>query len=361
MNTVRARLEKIPGINLDDAPLSTRTTLHVGGRPEFTVFCATEHSFIEAVKIVDEAGLNPLFLGGGSNLLIADGDLPYVAIVLGFSEIHVRGNMVTASAGSVWDAVVDHAVNAGLGGIECLSGIPGSTGAVPVQNVGAYGVEVSDILTQVKLLDRRTQEVRWVPASDLELAYRHSRLKHQDQEIVLAAEFKLTRDGLSAPIRFGELSRVLGAEGMERFDAPRVRKEVLALRAAKGMLYNPDDHDSWSAGSFFTNPVVPVPLAEEIGAKVDSLMPMYPVAQEDQVKLSAAWLIEQAGFPKGYPMGTDSVVKASLSTKHTLALTNRGTAKAEDIAALAREIRAGVQERFGVLLEPEPVLIGIEL
>ncbi|MDO4910039.1 MAG: UDP-N-acetylmuramate dehydrogenase [Corynebacterium sp.] len=361
IQTVRAKLEKIPALILSDAPLSTRTTLHIGGRPLLTVIAQSEEAFINATRIIQSHDLRPLFMGGGSNLLVADGDIDYVAIVLDFKEISIDGKVLTAQAGAVWDEVVETAIDAGLGGVECLSGIPGSAGAVPVQNVGAYGVEISDILSRVKLYNRETDEIYWQDASELDLRYRHSRLKFQDKEIVLAAEFILTKGGLSVPIRFGELSRALGAEGLERFDAQRVRKEVLRLRAAKGMVYEEKDHDTWSAGSFFTNPIVPLELAQKISSMVDGTVPNYPVEQEGYVKLSAAWLIDNADFNKGYPLFNGKPgAAASLSTKHTLALTNRGNATAQDILALAREIRAGVEAKFGVSLVPEPVFVGLD-
>jgi UDP-N-acetylmuramate dehydrogenase len=258
----------------------------------------------------------------------------------------------------VWDEVVGQSVAAELGGLECLSGIPGSTGATPVQNVGAYGVEVGSRLRQVQLLDRRSGEVSWVEPSKLELGYRSSVLKHSDAAVVLAVEFDASTDGLSAPLAYRELFTALGAEEGERLPASQVREAVLGLRTGKAMVLDPYDHDTWSAGSFFTNPVVPddkLPavlgaIAEQLG---DVTVPQFPGS--GGTKLSAGWLIERAGFSKGYP-GEDA--PARLSTKHTLALTNRGSATSADVVSLARTVRDGVEAAFGVHLEPEPVTVG---
>ncbi|HHT31379.1 MAG TPA: UDP-N-acetylmuramate dehydrogenase, partial [Corynebacterium sp.] len=262
---------------------------------------------------------------------------------------------------------VEMSVAAGFGGLECLSGIPGSAGATPVQNVGAYGAEVSSTLEGVRLYDRRTGADEWVSPESLELAYRFSNLKFTARAVVLAVRFRLTVDGLSAPLRYGELAKRLGvgpeegASGEARRPVADVREAVLALRRGKGMVLDDADHDTWSAGSFFTNPIVGEAEVEGVrervasacGAEVAESMPSYPGG-----KLSAAWLIERAGFPKGHP---GEGAPARLSTKHTLALTNRGMATSADLIALAREIRDGVRDAFGVTLVPEPVWIGAEL
>ncbi|WP_306363217.1 UDP-N-acetylmuramate dehydrogenase [Nocardia sp. CC227C] len=269
---------------------------------------------------------------------------------------------VIAEAGANWDAVVAETVAAGYGGLECLSGIPGSAGATPVQNVGAYGVEVAHLLTRVQLLDRASGEIAWVDPAELGFGYRTSVLKHSDHAVVLAVEFALRADGSSAPLRYRELAAALGAEEGESRPAAEVRAGVLRLRAGKGMVLDPADHDTWSAGSFFTNPVVPAARVEEVRAAIaarlgsDVAVPTYPAP--DGVKFSAGWLIERAGFAKGFP---DESAPARLSTKHTLALTNRGAAKASDVVALARTVRDGVAERFGIRLEPEPVTVGLTL
>ena len=292
----------------------------------------------------------------------------------GASEIDIDTDtgLLRADAGVVWDDVVSASIDAGLGGIECLSGIPGSAGATPVQNVGAYGVEIADVLTRVLLLERATGTVEWVSADTLELGYRTSNLKHTGRGVVLAIELQLRTDGLSAPLRFGELARRLGvtvadaeAPGTVRRPASAVREAVLELRRGKGMVHDPADHDTWSAGSFFTNPVIATADAAAVrdavarlhGAAVADAMPCYP-AGEGHSKLSAAWLIERAGFVRGYP-GPEAPVR--LSTRHTLALTNRGGATTADLVGLAREVRAGVRDAFGVTLHPEPVWVGVDI
>ena len=363
---------------LDGVEFSQLTTFHLGGAPRAAMRAATGEAAAAVVRALDAAGVQLLIVGGGSNLLVTDEPLDVVAVIMGDDhlEIDASTGVLRAGAGAVWDEVVAASIDAGLGGLECLSGIPGSAGATPVQNVGAYGAEIADVLTRVQLFDRATGTVEWVPASALDLAYRYSNLKFTSRGVVLAVEFQLHTDGLSAPLRFGQLA---GKPGQRREPAA-VREEVLGLRRSKGMVHDPADHDTWSAGSFFTNPVVPETLADEIaqvvGADVAAGMPRFPVAAnavatsdagadvkntadtETLVKLSAAWLIDRAGFAKGYP-GEDA--PARLSTKHTLALTNRGAARAADVVTLARDVRAGVEKKFGVQLEPEPLWIGLEI
>ncbi|NUS42742.1 MAG: UDP-N-acetylmuramate dehydrogenase, partial [Mycobacteriaceae bacterium] len=269
---------------------------------------------------------------------------------------------VVAQAGADWDAVVSATVSAGLGGLECLSGIPGSAGATPVQNVGAYGVEVASALRRVRVLDRASGEVRWMAPGELAFGYRDSALKRNPgAAVVLAVEFGLHSDGLSAPVRYRELAAALGVAEGERAPVADVRAAVLALRARKAMVLDPADCDTWSAGSFFTNPIIRAErmstvlagISEAIGVNPDTI-PQYSAG--DGMKLSAGWLIERAGFAKGYP---GAGAPARLSTKHALALTNRGSATAADIAALAADVHAGVAAKFGVELEPEPVFVGL--
>ena len=368
-------LADIDGVTLDsETTFADLTTLRIGGAPLVTVRCASAEAAIAALAALDDASQDYLVVGGGSNLVVAEGQLDVVVVILDFEDIDVTvaNGLVRADAGAVWDDVVALTVECGLGGIECLSGIPGNAGAVPVQNVGAYGAETSDVLTQVYLYERATRTATWVPAADLELAYRYSNLKFTGRGVVLAIELQLTTDGLSTPLRFGQLTQNPG----ERRPVAEVREEVLKLRRGKGMVLDPEDHDTWSAGSFFTNPIVEPQLADSIQEAVRAArgdedadrMPRHVVGGtttsrergEDKEKLSAAWLIDRAGFAKGYP-GEESGAKATLSTKHTLALTNRGEATADDIVALAREIRAGVQKAFGVTLEPEPIWLGVEI
>nr|WP_274717230.1 UDP-N-acetylmuramate dehydrogenase [Corynebacterium hesseae] len=365
-------LADIDGVTLDsETTFADLTTLRIGGAPLVTVRCASAEAAIAALAALDDASQDYLVVGGGSNLVVAEGQLDVVVVILDFEDIDVSvaSGLVRADAGAVWDDVVALSVDCGLGGIECLSGIPGNAGAVPVQNVGAYGAETSDVLTQVYLYERATRTASWVPAADLELAYRYSNLKFTGRGVVLAVELQLTTDGLSRPLRFGQLTQNPG----ERRPVADVREDVLKLRRGKGMVLDPEDHDTWSAGSFFTNPIVEPELADSIQEAVRAArgdedadrMPRHVVPASGTTsgkmeKLSAAWLIERAGFAKGYP-GEESGAKATLSTKHTLALTNRGEATADDIVALARDIRAGVQKAFGVTLEPEPIWLGASI
>lgn len=377
--------------HVDGVEFAELTTFHLGGAPQAAVRVSTSEAAAAVVRVLDAAGVELLIVGGGSNLLVTDAPLDLVAVIMDDDHLQIvpSTGLLRAGAGAVWDEVVAASIDAGLGGLECLSGIPGSAGATPVQNVGAYGAEIADVLTRVQLLDRATGTVEWVPADALDLAYRYSNLKFTSRGVVLAVEFQLHTDGLSAPLRFGQLA---GEPGQRR-DPASVRKEVLGLRRSKGMVHDPADYDTWSAGSFFTNPVVPESLADEItqvvaaelGADEAAGMPRFPVEAgsmatgssatggsgaagacggeatgeaEALVKLSAAWLIDRAGFAKGYP---GEQAPARLSTKHTLALTNRGSARADDVVKLAREVRAGVYEKFGVELEPEPLWIGLEI
>nr|WP_246600515.1 UDP-N-acetylmuramate dehydrogenase [Skermania piniformis] len=342
-----------------DVALAELTTLRVGGPVPLLAECDSAEVLVETLRVVDAAGIPTLLVAGGSNLLIGDRGFPGVAVRIANAELELSDDRVVAGAGAVWDEVVAATVAAGAGGLECLSGIPGSAGATPVQNVGAYGVEVASLLRRVRLLDRRAGVVRWVTPDELGFGYRTSVLKRRDDAVVLAVEFALRPDGSSAPLRYGELARRLDAADGARRPAGMVRDAVLTLRRGKAMLLDPDDHDTWSVGSFFTNPVVPAAAAAEVLATIrarvgDIAIPQYPAAAG--TKLSAGWLIEQAGFGKGFP---GPAAPARLSTKHTLALTNRGTASAADLVELARTVRAGVAAAFGVTLEPEPVLVGV--
>nr|WP_223198576.1 UDP-N-acetylmuramate dehydrogenase [Solihabitans fulvus] len=346
-------------------PLAECTTLRLGGPATRFVRAASAAEVVAAVRAADTDGEPLLLLGGGSNLVVADGgfDGTVVQVASTGRQIDRVGDgrvELTVEAGESWDTVVAYAVSQGLGGLECLSGIPGLVGATPVQNVGAYGVEVAEVLTSVDLLDRRSGQVHHVLAGSLGLDYRTSRLKGTDSAVVLRARFALTAGGESAPIRYAELARVLGVAAGDRVPAELARQAVLELRRGKGMVLDEADNDTWSAGSFFTNPVldqatlsgVLIRIARRLGEDVQ--VPRYP-ADGGLVKLSAAWLIERAGFGRGH-LGPGG--RVSLSTKHTLALTNRGSASTEDLLELAREVRDGVRQAFGVELHPEPVLVG---
>jgi UDP-N-acetylmuramate dehydrogenase len=342
----------------ENVPLAPLTTLRVGPVAARVITCTSTDQVVASLRHLDASGSEPpLVLAGGSNVVISDALTDLTVIRLANNNIRVDGNVLHAEAAAAWDDVVVAAVESGLGGLECLSGIPGSTGATPVQNVGAYGVEVADAITRVRLLDRRSGEVRWAAADELGFGYRTSVLKHSDAATVLEVEFALDESGRSAPLRYGELVDALGAAAGERDDPAVVRAAVLALRAGKGMVLDEADHDTWSVGSFFTNPVVPQSVYRELAERCDHAVPNYPAP--DGVKLAAGWLVERAGFGKGYPDADGA--RCRLSTKHALALTNRGGASTEDVLALARTVRDGVWDVFGVTLIPEPVLVGCSL
>jgi UDP-N-acetylmuramate dehydrogenase len=350
--------------------LSSLTTSAVGGPAGQYVEARTEAEIIDAVRGADAAGEQVLIISGGSNLLISDDGFPGTVIRIaseGFivnAEDSCGGVAVVVQAGHNWDQLVDHAVHHAWSGIEALSGIPGSTGATPVQNVGAYGADVSQTIAAVRTWDRERNAVQTFTNSELKFGYRDSILKQttvngSPRYVVLTVEFQLPLGRMSAPIRYAELARSLGVETGQRAYANDVRREVLRLRASKGMVLDPADRDTFSTGSFFTNPVVP----EDVAGSLPETAPRYPAGRDGMVKLSAAWLIDHAGFGKGFGLEPDSVSggRASLSTKHTLAITNRGPARAEDMVAVAREVRAGVEGKFGIRLHPEPLLIGLQL
>ena len=334
--------------------LAELTTLRLGGPATELVEAHDEAELVEAVRSADEQGLPVLVVGGGSNLVVADDGFEGRVVVvrhggLGSEGDACGGAFVEVGAGENWDDVVATAVDRGWVGIEALSGIPGTTGATPIQNVGAYGQEVSQTLARVRTWDRLFKGVRTFAAADCGFGYRTSRFKQDPgRHVVLGVTFQLTLGDLGAPVEYAELARVLDIEVGQRAPAREVREAVLELRRSKGMVLDADDHDTWSTGSFFTNPVVPAEAVPE-GA------PTWPQA-DGLVKTSAAWLIERAGFAKGY--GNDRV---RLSSKHTLALTNRGGATTADLLALARELRDGVEQRFGIVLVNEPVLVGCAL
>ncbi|MEV0668667.1 UDP-N-acetylmuramate dehydrogenase [Mycobacterium sp. NPDC050441] len=348
----------------ESVALAPLTTLRVGPVARRVLTCASTDQLIDVLRAVSDP---ILVLAGGSNVVLADDlsdTMPDLTVVrVANTAITVEGDLVRAEAGAVFDDVVVASLQHGLGGLECLSGIPGSAGATPVQNVGAYGAEVADTISRVRLLDRRTGEVGWAAPEELKFGYRTSILKHSDAVIVLEVEFALDRAGRSAPLRYRELATALGVEPGERADPMRVRQTVLRLRAGKGMVLDAQDHDTWSVGSFFTNPVVSQAEFERVQATFQAAresaagqVPHYPAP--DGVKLAAGWLVEHAGFGKGYP---GDGAPARLSTKHALALTNRGEANTADVIALARAVQAGVLDRFGIMLHPEPILIGCDL
>ena len=365
--------------------LADLTTLRLGGPVGRFVETSTEADLIEAVRSADSAGEPLLVLGGGSNLVVADDGFPGVVVRDARRGIEVEsadscgGASVKVQAGAVWDDVVARSVAEGWIGVEALSGIPGSAGAAPVQNIGAYGQELSGVVAAVRTWDRQESRVRTLPLVDLAFGYRTSVLKRSLTEpgtswgptprfVVLDLSLQMYLGDLSAPIGYPELARRLGVAVGERARTPEVRAAVLELRRGKGMVLDAADHDTWSAGSFFTNPILTAAEADALPADA----PRYPVSSAQPArssgphsgavepgltKTSAAWLIEHAGFGRGFGLpGT-----VGLSTKHSLALTNRGGGTAADLLALARVIRDGVRAAYGVVLEPEPVLVGCAL
>ncbi len=347
-----------------DVDLAPFTTLRLGGPARRFVDATDSATAVRAVREVDAAAEPLLLLAGGSNLVIADAGFDGTAVRRASRGVEFDGSgVLRAAAGEDWEAVVAHTVEAGYGGLECLSGIPGSVGATPVQNVGAYGVELSDLLLDVELYDRGSGQTRTVTAAELGLGYRTSLLKGTDEAVVLAVRLALRPDGLSAPIRYGELARALDVEPGARVPAAAAREAVLALRRGKGMVLDAADRDTWSAGSFFTNPLLDSGQVARVLERIrdrlgsDVAVPQYP-GGPGCTKLSAAWLIERAGFRRGHPGPGGRV---ALSGKHTLALTHRGGATTADLLALAREVRDGVASCFDVTLRPEPVLVGCTL
>jgi UDP-N-acetylmuramate dehydrogenase len=346
-----------------DAPvlLRDRTTLRLGGPAREWVRATTEDELVAAVSDADAAGTPVLVLGGGSNLVVADEgfDGRVVEVATRGVSPDVEGDdatcggvVVRVAAGEVWDDLVATAVERGWVGIEALSGIPGSVGATPIQNVGAYGQEVAETVAMVRCWDRVSRSVRTIAAADCGFGYRSSRFKENPQRfVVLSVTFQFRLGDLGAPVRYAELARTLGVEPGRRPPMSSVRETVLGLRRGKGMVLDAADHDTWSAGSFFTNPF----LTPEQIRRLPAGAPRWE-QPDGTTKTSAAWLIERAGFGKGY--GTDRV---ALSTKHTLALTNRGGASTADLLALAGELQRGVHDRFGVWLVNEPVLVDCEL
>ena len=347
--------------------LADYTTVRLGGPARGFVRAGTEDELIDAVRAADAAGGPVLILGGGSNLVVSDegfdGTVVQVA-TRGVSRDTGPGGL-TVAAGEDWDAVVARSVAEGLAGLECLSGIPGLTGATPIQNVGAYGQEVAETITAVRVYDRVTGDVLDIPNERCDFGYRTSRFRGAGRFVVLSVTFRLAVQELSAPVRYPELAATLGVPVGGQVESAEARAAVIELRQRKGMVIDPADPDTRSVGSFFVNPVLDAPAlaAVEAAARARSgpqtRVPRFEVAGSGDglVKVPAAWLIEHAGFGKGYNPGDG----ARISAKHTLALVNAGTASTAALLALAREIRDGVRDAFGVSLVPEPVLVGVTL
>lgn len=330
--------------------------MQVGGVARELATATSNEEVVEAVRAIDARDEALLVLAGGSNVVVSDDGFDGTVVHVASHGLDIvddpscGGVSVTVQAGQPWDAVVEHAVQEGWVGLEALSGIPGSAGATPIQNVGAYGQEVAQTIARVRTFDRDEQAIRSFAAGDCDFGYRTSRFRRNPRFVVLDVMFQFTIGSLSAPIGYAELARTLGVDVGARAPLADVRAAVLTLRAGKGMVLDAADADTRSAGSFFTNPVL---TAQDAAAMPDEA-PRWR-QPDGRIKTSAAWLIEQAGFPRGY--GNE---RASLSAKHTLAITNRGAATAHDVIALADEIRQGVWARFAVALDPEPVLVGIE-
>nr|WP_196789489.1 UDP-N-acetylmuramate dehydrogenase [Streptomyces caniscabiei] len=352
-----------PVQELHDAPLAPLTTFRLGGPARRLITATTDDEVVAAVREADDTGTPLLLIGGGSNLVIGDQGFAGTALVIATKGFALDGTRLELAAGEVWTDAVARTVEAGLAGVECLAGIPGSAGATPIQNVGAYGQEVASTITEVVAYDRRTRETVTVPNTECAFSYRHSRFKDEPERyVVLRVRFELEdAGGLSGPIKYAETARTLGVEPGDRVPLADARETVLKLRAGKGMVLDPEDHDTWSAGSFFTNPILTDEQFAAFHARVreqlgdDVAPPAYP-AGDGHTKTSAAWLIDKAGFTKGYGAGP-----ARISTKHTLALTNRGAATTEDLLTLAREVVTGVREVFGITLVNEPVTVGVSL
>ena len=375
------------------ASFASLTTMRVGGSAERIFVAHTRGELVDrSIELWNEHE-DWLLLGGGSNTIISDEGYPGAVLLVRNEGIQETDDFrldddevrVRVQAGHDWDSVVVTTLARGWGGLEALSGIPGSAGAAPIQNIGAYGTELSDVLHSIEFLDAATHEVRRVHADELGLGYRDSALKRRELEgVVLSVDLVLSRAAegespLSAPVGYAQLAATLGVELGAVLPAREVRESVLALRSSKGMVLDAADHDTWSSGSFFTNPIVTQEFAKTLPAEAPKF-PMTPEAEhaiavpleaidnlaaylpeqptERWVKLSAAWLIEHSGIQKGFQFPGSG---AGISSKHTLAITNRGAATAEDVAELARYIRTRVQSEFGVHLIPEPNIYGLQI
>ena len=335
--------------------LSQYTSLRVGGPATKIVQVSTEAQIIAAIE---EAGDTPiLIMGGGTNVLIADKGFEGTVIRISNNSVQAEvdacsGATLTIGAGEDWDVFVQTTITSGFAGLETLSGIPGTVGASPIQNIGAYGHEVSEFITRVRTYDRQEKAVKTFTNSECQFSYRNSLFKsHPGRYVVLDVQFQIRRGEFSDPITYLELAKKLGVQPGDKAPVVATREAVLALRASKGMLLSTEDHDSWSAGSFFTHPII----SQQAADALPNAAPKWPL-NDGRVKISAAWLIENAGMHKG-----DEVGGARISTKHVLALTNAGDATAADIAELAKRARNQVKEIFGITLEAEVNLIGIEI
>ncbi len=375
-------IEPVPAVPSDRASTSPKsladlTTIGVGGEFDQLVEARSEEELVETIRRADESGLQLLFVGGGSNILASDDRFEGVVVRDARSDIRLvqeggcEGANLRVLGGTAWDELVVFSIENEWMGLEALSGIPGTVGAAPVQNIGAYGQEVATSVARVRVWDRAQSRPREFAGPELAFGYRTSILKESLRQgwgpspryIVLHVDLQLRIASLSAPIQYAQLARTLGVSPGKRVPSVDVRGAVLELRRSKGMVLDDSDRDTYSCGSFFTNPV----LTEEEAAALPPEAPRFSVSDasravlgaaaptfEGQVKTSAAWLIDHAGFSSGYAMPGP----AALSTKHCLALTNRGGATGAQLRDLARTIRDTVRDTFGVTLHPEPVVIG---
>ena len=336
--------------------LAPFTTFEIGGPARWFAEATSEADIQAALDFADARKLRLFVLGGGSNLLVSDAGFDGLVLHIALRGVDLSGSALSAAAGENWDALVARSVEAGFAGIECLSGIPGTVGGTPVQNVGAYGQEVSRTICMVRAFDRTTRA--WVDLSnaDCGFSYRRSRFNQgpdRDRFIVSHVAYQLAQN-VPASLTYADLKHYFKNQGIAQPTLKQVRAAVLSIRLGKGMVITTDNPERRSAGSFFKNPVVPASQLPRIAAAVhvlDADVPRYPTGNEE-VKLPAAWLLERAGFVKGYRLGA-----AAVSTRHTLALTNRGSATAADVTALRDTIQSRVRELFGISLEPEPVWV----
>ena len=337
--------------------LAKYTSLRIGGPAKSFVSATTEQQLIEAVKTADAAGEPVLIIGGGSNVLISDEGFDGTVIQVAtkgntYAVDACSGGMITVAAGENWDEFVAWILEKGFAGVETMSGIPGTIGGAPIQNIGAYGHEVSEVIARVRTWDRKNNELKTFSNSECQFAYRSSIFKtNPGRYVILDVTFQLRNGEMSLPIKYKELASYLGVELEARVLTSEVRKAVLTLRAAKGMLLDAKDRDTWSAGSFFVNPI----LSVEQAAKLPADAPRW-VQEDGRVKTSAAWLMEHSGIKKGL-----CHKGAGVSNKHVLALINNGDATAADIAELARQAQKKVEEVFGIVLEAEVQFVGLSL
>ena len=334
----------------ENIPLSPLTTLGVGGNARYFIRAESENDVVDAVRFADENGIELFVLGGGSNVLISDAGFDGLVLQVAILGIEVVDGKVTAAAGEDWDGFVTHCVNSDLAGVECLSGIPGFVGGTPVQNVGAYGQEVAETISSVRCLDRTTGEIVTLANADCRFTYRTSIFNstHRDRYIVLSVSYALTRGGAPKIVYKDLVDHFKGRQPT----LAETREAVIAIRRSKSMVIDDGDPNARSAGSFFKNPIVEKSYFEELQSEFESI-PSFEFG--DKVKVPAAWLIEHAGFNKGFELGN-----AGISSKHTLALINRGGASAAELLELKEKIQSAVQEKFGIHLQPEPVFVGFD-